>query len=96
MEAVQRLLAWLDANQSTTPLVLSQLELTSLPEHLPEGLRELNVSSNQLTSLPDHLPRSLEILDAEANQLSALPDKMPTMWPETPWPNPTTAKTHDH
>lgn len=76
-EAVRRMLAWFDAHQAPTPLVLSQLELTSLPEYLPEGLRELNVSSNHLTSLPDHLPSSLEVLDAEANQLLALPDDLP-------------------
>ncbi|HGJ5892728.1 MAG TPA: C80 family cysteine peptidase [Arsenophonus apicola] len=58
-------------------LDLSNLNLTSLPDYLPDNLLSLNINGNQLTSLPAHLPATIEMLYAYNNQLTSLPDTLP-------------------
>ncbi|WGO84296.1 TcdA/TcdB pore-forming domain-containing protein [Arsenophonus apicola] len=58
-------------------LDLSNLNLTSLPDYLPDNLLSLKVNGNQLTSLPAHLPATIEMLYAYNNQLISLPDTLP-------------------
>ena len=76
-EAVDRMKAWLDANEPEKVLDLSSLELTSLPESLPASLQRLFVNRNQLTSLQESLPASLKVLNAADNQLTSLPESLP-------------------
>lgn len=54
-------------------LHLNDLHLTSLPERLPDILKNLDISNNQLIALPEHLPPGLMSLQANNNQLTALP-----------------------
>ena len=54
-------------------------QLTSLPDTLPEGLKELYCSRNQLTSLPDALPEGLKTLHCYCNRLTSLPDNLPRL-----------------
>jgi Leucine-rich repeat (LRR) protein len=53
-------------------------QITSLPDNLPNALKELYCSVNNLTSLPDKLPATLEHLTCEYNQITLLPDNLPT------------------
>ncbi|QBY44560.1 TcdA/TcdB pore-forming domain-containing protein [Arsenophonus nasoniae] len=56
---------------------LSNLKLTSLPDHLPNNLIALNVNDNQLTALPAKLRSTLQKLYADNNQLTSLPASLP-------------------
>jgi hypothetical protein len=76
-EAVNRMEAWVNNNQLDVPLDLSGLNLRDLTEHLPPGLKWLNVSQNQLSSLPENLPASLQGLIAFNNRLASLPETLP-------------------
>ena len=76
-EAVNRMKAWLEAGQPDAKLDLCGLNLTSLPEHLPDSLQKLNVNENALTSLPKNLPDSLRQLLAVDNALTSLPEHLP-------------------
>ncbi|HGJ5856918.1 TcdA/TcdB pore-forming domain-containing protein [Arsenophonus nasoniae] len=58
-------------------LDLSNLKLTSLPDHLPNNLIVLNVNDNQLTALPAELPSTIQKLYANNNQLTSLPVSLP-------------------
>jgi hypothetical protein len=74
-EAVNRIKAWFDINQTTYPLNLCSLGLTTLPL-LPPSLRTLYASKNRLTSLPQTLRPSLHFLSVNANPLTSLPENI--------------------
>ncbi|WP_224653449.1 NEL-type E3 ubiquitin ligase domain-containing protein [Pectobacterium versatile] len=61
-----------------TSLNLESLELTTLPDTLPQKLKRLDVSNNQLTTLPNSLPPGITRLNANYNQLATLPDSLPS------------------
>jgi Leucine-rich repeat (LRR) protein len=63
-----------DLNGSTV-LNLSQLNLTKLPENLPENLTVLYCSFNQLTKLPENIPANLTKLYCHDNKLTTAPEK---------------------
>ncbi|WGL97611.1 TcdA/TcdB pore-forming domain-containing protein [Arsenophonus sp. aPb] len=58
-------------------LDLSNLNLTSLPAHLPYNLISLHVNDNQLAVLPAELPSTIQKLYAYNNQLTSLPVSLP-------------------
>ncbi|MEC5216829.1 Leucine-rich repeat (LRR) protein [Actimicrobium sp. GrIS 1.19] len=76
-EAVRRLVARHDHGDPDAELALSGLDLTGLPERLPENLRWLNLGGNRLTAIAPPLPRGLQVLDLSDNRLSALPNDLP-------------------
>lgn len=59
-----------------THLNCSYNHLTSLPDLLPESLKEFRCSVNELTRLPA-LPKSLKKLFCNSNQITKLPDVLP-------------------
>ena len=69
--------AWLAGNDASAPLTLGGLELTSVPDALPDSLQRLDVTFNQLTRLPDALPSSLRELDISGNLLAHWPEALP-------------------
>ncbi|ELM1617142.1 hypothetical protein Q3P50_000297 [Salmonella enterica] len=58
-------------------LDLSDLQLTTLPDHLPEHITFLAVINNSLTNLPDTLPGGLQQLNASHNQLTKIATALP-------------------
>ncbi|ECG8514085.1 hypothetical protein DLR11_07275 [Salmonella enterica subsp. salamae] len=58
-------------------LDLSDLQLTALPDHLPEHITFLAVINNRLTKLPDTLPGGLQQLNASHNQLTRIATELP-------------------
>lgn len=68
--AVERMKTWVAAGDPDRPLDLSGLELRSLPEVLPAGLRHFVVSNNQLTYLK--VPEGVKTVDASDNRLETL------------------------
>ncbi|MBN3261883.1 NEL-type E3 ubiquitin ligase domain-containing protein [Pectobacterium brasiliense] len=59
-----------------TSLNLANLELTTLPDTLPQGITYLNVENNSLTTLPA-LPQSITHLYVRDNILTTLPASLP-------------------
>ncbi len=76
-EALNMMSAWRLQDRPDQRLQLQGLDLTSLPDHLPPGVRHIHAPDNQLRRLPDHLPDSLERLDVGHNQLKELPSELP-------------------
>ncbi|ELD0488299.1 E3 ubiquitin--protein ligase, partial [Escherichia coli] len=65
----------------TSYLDLFYLDISSLPDHLPDGLLTLNITGTQLTklpALPDGL-HSLQITETPLTELPALPDGLHTL-----------------
>ncbi|MFJ5349161.1 NEL-type E3 ubiquitin ligase domain-containing protein [Pectobacterium parvum] len=65
---------WIQAcwKNNFTSLNLASLELTTLPDTLPQGITYLNVENNSLTTLPT-LPQSITHLCVRDNLLTTLP-----------------------
>lgn len=75
-EAVIRLNRWLEQGSLDEPLLLSGLQLTSLPR-LPNSLRVLHAQNNRLSQLPESLPSSMLALYVQGNPLNSLPADLP-------------------
>ncbi|MDR5611946.1 MAG: TcdA/TcdB pore-forming domain-containing protein [Arsenophonus sp.] len=58
-------------------LDLANLNLTALPDHLPNNLISLNINDNKLTALPADLPSTIQELYVCNNHLISLPASMP-------------------
>ena len=67
-------------------LILTDNQLTRLPENLPLGLRKFMLTNNQLECLPDRIVdcKELELIRLADNKLTCLPDGMLTM-PKLSW-----------
>jgi len=63
--------------RKTSTLDLSRLNLSSLPEALPDHIEVLNAYDNELDHLPAHLPPCLFTLSISNNHLSELPRTLP-------------------
>lgn len=71
--AVNEMKEWLERNQPDDPLELCNLGLSSLPKHLPPGLRKLDLSHNRLAGTPG-LPATLQELDIHDNNVRSVSD----------------------
>ncbi len=67
MEGIQRVNEWIDNNNPSKVLKLTNLNLESLPE-LPSNLEYLNCSNNFILTIT-RLPESLKILECKNNPL---------------------------
>lgn len=70
-EAIRRLKECLIQNQTT--LDLSELSLTSLPEHRPASVHTLILSNNRLVKLPTQILEGLRVLVVNNNLLESFP-----------------------
>jgi hypothetical protein len=66
-------LAGVEGFSSLNSLIVSNNDLTALPDNLPTGIRYLNINNNKITNLKS-LPSNLRQLDCTNNQLTALPE----------------------
>ncbi|XP_044736974.1 E3 ubiquitin-protein ligase SlrP-like [Chrysoperla carnea] len=73
--ATKKLVEYFDINSNT--LCLTNMNLTNLPNYLPNTLQQLNISGNCLQILPNALPPLLEELNVTDNKLQTLPENLP-------------------
>jgi Leucine-rich repeat (LRR) protein len=67
MEVIQRVNEWIDNNNPSKVLNLTNLNMEALPE-LPSNLEYLNCSNNFILTIT-RLPESLKILECKNNPL---------------------------
>jgi len=68
----QRINNWISG-----PLNLFSLELTEIPDNLPQSLQELSLGANQITEIPYNLPQGLLYLYLSNNKITEIPYNLP-------------------